>query len=186
MNTKPYINTGTPGQQFSGASSGSAFNPGSAMFLSSIFSAIGSIYAGKATSDIAKYNAMVIEARQELIKVKQDIEFGRYVRGMGTYLSQATTAAGGAGIMPSGSYAAVANRSITQMMIDQAIGQFDFEIQKSDVQAQAQAVRNQGKDAQRGSYVRAFSQIMSGAKDYALYTKGIDTDKGAKSAGRQT
>lgn len=167
--------------------SGGGMSFGAAFALTSLMSAFSTIYMGKVQSDIAEYNARVIEERQKLIKIKQDIEYAQYERMKSRYISTAMTTVAGRGVKPTGSYMAKAVSSIKNMAIDQAIGQFDYTIQKSDVQSQATAVRNEGKDAKRAGYTRAFSEMLTGAKDYAMYKygkKSLNLSSGAERGGK--
>ena len=71
---------GGMGGKASGSSSkaGGGISPGGAMFVSSIISGVAQIYAGHMSEKIAEYNAQVIEARNKLIQLKQDIDFGQW------------------------------------------------------------------------------------------------------------
>jgi hypothetical protein len=74
----------------------------------------------------------------------------------------------------------------TQINIDQSIAKFNKEQEKSYTQSQADAYRRQGKQSVSSGYSNAFSTILSGASNYAMYKYGktaFDTSSGAKGKG---
>jgi hypothetical protein len=91
----------------------------------------------------------------------------------------------GAGVMPSGSPMSVLLDSLTQINIDRAIGMANLEQSKTYKLNEAAMSRVEGKGAQRAGTVNAFSSLLNGASDYAMYTKGINTSQGANRAGKQ-
>ncbi|RTK93043.1 hypothetical protein EKI60_06415 [Candidatus Saccharibacteria bacterium] len=159
---------------------------GALLALSAVqgISQIGQGYAQKAESN---FNATLAEGKANLIGAQSEIEQGQYQRLKGQYLSKSTAAAAGAGIMPSGSAAAVMLDAQTQINIDQAIAKFNREQEQSYTRSQADAYRRQGKQSVYSGYSNAFSTMLSGASNYAMYkgstTKpktSFDTSAGAK------
>ena len=145
-------------------------------------SQIGQGYAQKAE---ANYNATLLEGKANLIEEQKQIESGQYERLKGRTMSTSIANIAKAGIMPTGSAAAVMLDAQTQMNIDQAIGQFNLEQQKQYTVAEANQVRRSGKASVYSGYSNAFSTMLSGASNYALYNKktSFDLSGGAKTGG---
>jgi len=146
-------------------------------------SQIGQGYAQKAESE---YNATLVEGKANLIDVQKDIEYGQYQRLKGQQMSTSMANIAKAGIMPQGSAMAVILNAQTQINIDQAIGQFNLEQQKRYTLAEAEALKRKGKQQAYSGYSSAFSTMLSGASDYAMYNKktSFDLSAGAKRAGK--
>ena len=51
--------------------------------------------------------------------------------------------------------------------------------------SEAEAMKRRGKQAVYSGYSNAFSSMLSGASNYALYSGGFDLSAGAKKAGGQ-
>jgi hypothetical protein len=75
--------------------------------------------------------------------------------------------------------------SVTQINIDKAISRAKIEPQKNYKIAQGQMQTAAGKAAKGAATVNAFSEILNGASNYAMYTKGINLSQGATKAGKQ-
>ena len=159
---------------------GGGMNFGVVGLVSSAFGAVQSFMQAKWANDIAGYNAEVIEASMRLIKVKQDIEFGQYQRAKGRMVGSSLAQMAANGVMPNGSSMAVMVSSFKEMTIDQAIGQFDYEMSKSYRQSEADATRIAGRDARTAGMSRGFSQLLQGGSKYAMYkglTSKTDSEK---------
>jgi hypothetical protein len=146
----------------------------------SAVSQIGKGYAQKAE---ANFNATLVEGKANLIDVQKDIENAQYNRLKGKVMGQSFAAMGASGVMPVGSPMAVLLDTETQINIDQAIGQLNLEQQKRYTQAEADSIRRQGKQAVYSGYSGAFSTMLKGAGEYAMY-KGFNLDSGATKAGK--
>jgi hypothetical protein len=142
---------------------------GGALFAMSAVQAVSQIghgYAQKAEND---YNATLLEGKANLIDTQKEIESGRYDRLKGQYLSKSIANVAASGIMPQGSALAVMLDAQTQINIDQAISKFNFDTEKSYTMSESEAQRRAGKSAVRGGYTNAFSSMLSGAANYAMY-----------------
>lgn len=157
---------------------------GAAMFANSAFQAITSIFEGYNQSKIAGYNAMVIESRGKLVDIKKSIEAGQYTRLAGSMMSKGVANIAGSGLGFGGSKMAVMLENQRQIEIDKAIGAFGFDIEKSDIQYSSSLERLKGKVAVQEGYANAFSSLMQGGSKYAQYKGYLDTEQGAKRAGR--
>lgn len=144
-------------------------------------SQIGSSYAQKAE---ANYNATLAEGKANLIGVQQEIEYGQYQRLKGQVQGKSIANIAKAGIYPTGSAAAVMLDAQTQIGIDQAIGQFNYQQEKNYTKAQADQFRRQGKAAVYSGYSNAFSTILQGGSNYAIYKGGFDLNAGANRASK--
>ena len=65
--------------------------------------------------------------------------------------------------------------TLTQINIDQAIGQFNLEQEKQYKMEQAAAFKRQGKQAMYAGYTGALSSLLQGASSYALYKGTFDS-----------
>jgi len=142
---------------------------GGLMFAMTAVQAVSQIGQGYAQQAEANYNATLLEGKANLIDFQKGIEHGQYQRLKGQTAATSYANMAGGGIMPSGSAMAVLIDAQTQIGIDQAIGQFNLEQEKTYTKAEADASRRQGKYAVRGGYSNAFSSLLSGASQYAAY-----------------
>lgn len=144
---------------------------GGALLAMSAVSGISSISQGYAQKQEAKFNAAVLDNKANLIEEQKQIEFGQYQRLKGKYLSSSVVGAAGAGVALQGSPMAVMLDAQTQINIDQAIGQFNLEQEKQYTKAQASQQRRAGKQAVYSGYSNAFSTVLQGVSNYAMYNK---------------
>jgi hypothetical protein len=142
-------------------------------------SQIGQGYAQKAEM---KYNASLTEGQARLIQVQKDIEKAQYQRMKGKVLSTSMANLGKAGIMPTGSAAAVMIDTQRQIGIDQAIGQYNLEMQKQYKLSEAEAMRRKGKMAVQAGWTNAFTSILQGASNYGSYGGGKQMGGGGVSS----
>jgi hypothetical protein len=144
-------------------------------------SQIGQGYAQKAE---AKFNASLLEGQAGMIQIQKDIENAQYQRLKAKTWSTSMTRVAGAGLQPTGSAAAAMIDAQTQISIDQAIGQFNFEQKKQYTLAEAEAMKRKGKQAVVAGYTNAFSTMLQGVSSYGESKGWFDTDAGAKKAGK--
>lgn len=145
---------------------------GGAMLALSAVSAVSQISQGYAQKAEANYNASLFENKAKLIDVEKNIEYGQYQAFKGKSLSQSISNIAGAGIAPQGSAMAVILETQRQINIDQAIGQFNYEMDKYYTLEEANQARRSGKSAVSAGYSNAFSTLLRGASSYASY-RGI-------------
>jgi Tfp pilus assembly PilM family ATPase len=149
--------------------------------------AVASIGQGYAAKAEAGYNAAVLESQAKLIDTKKEIEYGQYERLKGQAWNKSIANVAAAGIYPTGSAMAVMIDTQTQIIKDQATGQFNLEQNKQFTLSSASAERRKGKMAVETGYTNAFIAGLSGLAQYKLYNakQTINTDQGAKKAGGQ-
>ena len=123
-------------------------------------------YAQKAEADA---NATLIEGKAGLIDIQKGIENDQYNRAKGQAASDAAAHTAGAGLMLTGSKMAIMLDTQKQLSLDQAVGQFNFDQEKRFTLAQADATRRGGAAAVRAGYSNAFSTVLKGASNYAMY-----------------
>jgi len=128
-------------------------------------SQIGQGYAQKAE---AERNATLIEGKAGLIDIQKGIENEQYFRAKGQVLSTSMARTAAAGLKPTGSVMAVMLDTQKQMSLDQAIGQFNFDMEKRYTLAEAESVRRGGTAAVKAGYGRAFSTMLSSASKYGM------------------
>lgn len=136
--------------------------------------AINSIGKGYAEKAEANYNATIFEGQANVVQAQKEIEYGQYQRQKGQVLAKSMARVGGAGIGLGGSAMAVMLDAQTQIGIDQAIGQFNLEQEKQFRLNQASQARRGGKAAVSAGYSNAFSSILTGASNYAMYKGSFD------------
>lgn len=147
----------------------------------SALSAVGQIQQGKAAKKEADYNAMITESQIGLIDTKAGIERVQYERLKAQTMSTGFARMGKAGIGPSGSPMAVMLDTITQINMDQAVGQYNYKAEKVYKQEEANAQRRAGKQAVANSYMGALTTMAQGAYNYSTrlptQTKTTSTKK---------
>lgn len=134
--------------------------------------AISQINQGYAQEAEANLNATIIEGKAGLIDVQKGIENEQYNRAKHRALSTGMARTAGAGIKPTGSAMAVMLDVQKQISLDQAIGQFEYDQEKRFTYAEADAQRRKGAMAVREGYSGAFSTMLRGGSNYAMYRWG--------------
>lgn len=160
---------------------------GAALLALTAVQAINQIGQGHAEEAEANFNAVVTEGKAGLIDVEKDIESNQYFRAKGRALSTSLADVAAAGLKPTGSVLAVMLDTQKQMSLDQAIGQFNLEQEKRFTLAEAEAFRRGGAVAKRTGYSRAFSSVLRGASQYAMFkikTKGQKDKPGETGEGK--
>ena len=169
---------------------------GGALFAVSAAQAVGQISQGYAQSAEADYNATVsrnageyngalLDDKGRLIDVQSSIDQGQYTRSGGRLAAQSTATIAKQGTGIEGSALAVMIRNETELNIDKAISKLNFDTDKNYTAAEASQARRQGnlqadsykragKAAVTNGYTGAFSSLLQGASNYAMY-------KGSKS-----
>lgn len=145
---------------------------GGVLLAMSAVKAITEIGQGKAQQAEANYNATLLEGKANMIGAQAEIDYGQYNRKKGKALSTSMATIAGAGIAPGGSAMAVMLDAQTQINIDQAIGQFNYEQEKQYTLNEASQARRKGNQAVSSGYSNAFSTMLQGASNYAMYKGG--------------
>lgn len=151
---------------------------GGVMLAMSAVQAVSQIGQGYAQQAENKLNATLLEGKANLIDVQKGIEYRQYERLKAQTQATSMNRLAGSGLMPSGSPMAVMLDTQTQIGIDQAIGQFNLENEKRYTKAEADAQRRAGKRAVREGYTNAFSTMLQGVSNYAMYKGSGDMGGG--------
>lgn len=147
---------------------------GGALLAMSAVSAISQIGQGKAQRAESNFNATLYDNQASLIEEKKQIDYGQFNRLKGKTLSTSVASVAASGIGLSGSPMAVMLDAQTQINIDQAISSFNIEQEKNYAKAQADQQRRLGKAQQSAANTNAFTTLLSGASNYAMYKGGFD------------
>jgi hypothetical protein len=131
-----------------------------------------SISEGYAQSSEDMYNAMIASLGGAGADLQGKITQGQLTRKGGMLASQQTAALGGAGIMPTGSYAAAMLDTQTQINTDKAIAAYNTTMQENYYSEKAAALKRQAATAKRQGYEAAFSSLLRGAASYYAYSGG--------------
>jgi hypothetical protein len=137
-------------------------------------SAVGQIMQGQAANQEARYNANLIEQRAQqkaqLLDKQAGIERYQYARARRELESKSYARMAKSGLMPSGSPMEVLVDSMTQLNIDEAIGQYNISVEKqfalADAKETASTYRRKGKQAVTNSYFGALTTVGKGAYLY--------------------
>ena len=140
---------------------------GAAMLAFSALQSISQVSEGYAQKAEAKFNASILEGQAGLIDIQKAIESGQYDRLKEKTLSTSMARTAAAGLKPTGSAIAVMIDTQTQIGIDQAIGQFNLEMQKQYKMSEAGAVKRQGTRAVQAGWANAFSTMMQAGYKYS-------------------
>jgi len=149
---------------------------GGLLLAYSAVNAISQVQEGYAQKAEANLNATIVEGKSGLVQVQKETEYEQYQRLKGKTGATSMASIAGMGIMPSGSAMAVMLDTQKQIALDQSIGQFNYEMEKRSIMAEAEAIRRQGRAAARSGWSNAFSTMLSGVSNYAMY-KGWGTAK---------
>lgn len=148
---------------------------GGALFALTAVQAVSQISQGYAQKAESSVNASLLTGKADLIDVQKDIEHGRYESLKGQHISQSMAGIAKAGIMPQGSAMAFMLESQRQISIDQAISDFNYTAEKNYTMAEADAHRRAGSAAVQSGYAGAFSSLLTGASNYAMYKMARNT-----------
>uniref|UniRef100_A0A6M3K7L0 Internal virion protein n=1 Tax=viral metagenome TaxID=1070528 RepID=A0A6M3K7L0_9ZZZZ len=143
-----------------------------------------SIMSGISQNREAKYNAGLMEQQAGLLEQKKglvDIQAGQeayqYGRAKTKMMGTLTSRVAKSGLMLSGSPLAVMMDNLTQMQLDESIGQYNFQLEKYNIDVEksralstAEAYRRQGKTALYQGYSGAFTSALQTGVNYGIYT----------------
>lgn len=157
---------------------------GGAMLAMSAVQGVSQISQGYAQKAENNFNAKLLEGKANLIDTQSEIEQGQYQRLKGQYMSKSVANVAKAGIGLQGSALAVMLDAQTQINIDQSIAKFNAEQEKNYTKAQAAQQKRAGRQAVYSGYSNAFSILLGGASNYAMYKKtSFDTEAAIKRTG---
>jgi hypothetical protein len=131
---------------------------------------IAQISEGYSSKAEAKYNASILESKAKMVDIQKDIEFAQYERLKGQYMSKSVANVAGAGLEMGGSSMAVMLESQRQINLDQAIGQFNLQQEKSMLLSQAKQIKRAGKRAVKQGFTNALTTGIKSFTDYKMYT----------------
>jgi hypothetical protein len=142
--------------------------------------AYGQVQSGKAESKYLKqqgeYNAQVYEQQAEMIQHQKKLEEYRYNRQAARIRGANVARAGGAGILLSGSPAAIMVDNETQIELDKMTGQYGLEVDRRRVQSGAEWSRWSGgvqaRQAKNTGYMNAFSTLLQTGMSAATMGSG--------------
>jgi hypothetical protein len=133
------------------------------------------IGAGRAESAQAKYNAALYGQQAGLIEEQKGLEAMQFARAKRRMAATITARTAKAGLTMSGSPMAVMLDNLAQMEFDEAIGQYNLDIQKTQALGAQSAYGMQAKQAKRAGYTAGFMTMLSTAASMSMMTpkKGI-------------
>lgn len=142
---------------------------GGALFAVTAATAVSQISQGYAQKSENDYNATLLQGKANLIDTASDIEQGQITRAAGKDLSSDVAKVAKQGTGLSGSALAVMMNSQRQFEIDKAISKLNYTMESNYTRGQADAQSRAGKAAVRSGYSGAFSSLLQGATNYAMY-----------------
>ena len=140
-----------------------------ALLAMSAVKGITAIGQGFAQSAEDKYNAQIATNQASAIGVQGNIEQGQITAKGGRMMATSNAVAGAAGLEPTGSVAAVELHNQTQIEIDKAIATYNTQMGIYSATDRAKAKRQQASQDTASGFTNAFSDILTGASDYAMY-----------------
>jgi len=149
---------------------------GEGLFAISAMSSVGQMIGGFAKGSEADANAKLIESKNKITAMRQEIEEGRYVAKGSKMARQAQAAIGAAGLKFAGSSVAYLVEQERQLNIDKAISKFDYEMEKSYTTAEAEAERRRGRYERTAGVGNAFSTMLKAGYAYAAYNDLLGTN----------
>ena len=124
-----------------------------------------------------EYNATVYEQQAGMIDEQKKLEASQYDRAIRRARSTAISRTAGAGLELGGSPVAVMIDTETQLLLDQAIGQYNLEVRKTGALSSARYSRYSGKQGARAAkaagYSNAFSTMLS--TGFTAYSMNLPT-----------
>lgn len=147
---------------------GAAFSAGSSI--------MGSRQEATALSQQANFNAGIYEQQAAMIGEQQRIAKYQYGRKIGRMRSSIVSATAGKGLEFTGSPLRIMADNESQLLFDQAINNYNLEVQKNYYQHGAAMTRYQGEleasTARRQGYQNAFSTILNAGTTFASMGAG--------------
>jgi len=125
---------------------------------------------GFAASREAKFNAKLYEQQAGAIDVKKRLQLRQDERAKRRMAGTLTSRVAKSGIQLSGSPLAVLLDNLTEMELDQQIGQYNLEVQKQYSLSAADRYRRQGRASVMSGFTNAFSTMLMSGFDYGSRT----------------
>jgi len=129
------------------------------MFALAGAGAVNSIMGGQAANKEAKYNASLLYEQAGMIENQKNLQTAQDERAIRFAMGRTVAATAKKGIEMSGSPMAIMIDTMTQMEMDKRITQYNYDMQKRGVIAQAEGVRRQGKQAQRAGVLGGLTSL---------------------------
>lgn len=133
--------------------------------------AVTSISQGYAQGAEDKYNATIAGLQGQAAAVQGDITQGQLTRKGGMLASSQTAMAGAAGVIPTGSLAAVMLDTQTQINTDMAIAKYNTTMAENYASNQAAMFKRKAVADVTQGYESAFSDMLRGAGNAYMYGK---------------
>ena len=106
------------------------------------------------------YNASVLHQQAGMIDEQKKLQFYQDDRAIRKIMGQTVATTAGKGIKMSGSPIAIMIDTRTQLEMDKAIGQYNLDVQKYGVTAQAGAEKRKGKTAMYSGITQGLTTVM--------------------------
>lgn len=128
---------------------------------------LGNLSAGRAQRDQADYQAEIAQQQAGYERAASESEADEFLRSQRRLLATARARRGGSGVdLTSGSPLLVDEDTIDEIAFQTARIRHGGEVQATRLEQGAQLRRAQGKAAQRASYFRAGSSLLTGASEF--------------------
>ena len=137
---------------------------------------ITSIGQGFAQSAEDKYNAQISQNQANAIGIQGQITQGQLTRQGGQMMAKSNAVAGAAGLEPTGSVAAVELSNQTQIETDKAIAEYNTSMGINSATDRAKQLKQQAANDTFSGFTNAFSDMLTGASNYAMYKNKINTN----------
>ena len=137
---------------------------------------ITSIGQGFAQSAEDKYNAQISQNQATAIGIQGQITQGQITRQGGQMMARSNAVAGAAGLEPTGSVAAVELSNQTQIETDKAIAAYNTSMGINSATDRAKQLKQQAANDTFSGFTNAFSDMLTGASNYAMYKNKINTN----------
>ena len=151
---------------------------GAALAAFGIIQAGNQMSAGYAARGDAQVNAANKMYEAGMVDIQKEIESGQFLRQKNMIQSKIMARSGASGLAFSGTPMAVFTDVSTQLELDNLITQFNFDLQKTQKLAEAEAYRRQGRLAVKTARMEAFSTFLQTVAMVAMRLP-----KGTKAAG---
>lgn len=131
------------------------------------FAATTQVMAGnqqaKSIQKQTEFNAQVYEQQAEMIQQKRKIQDAQYAREGGRLMGSIVSQTAGKGLMLSGSPLAILADSESQLLFDQAIGNYNLDVERNAALSGAAYQRFTGADKARVAKYTGYSNAFSTA-----------------------
>jgi hypothetical protein len=137
-----------------------------ASLVSSIGSAINTVYAARYASEISKYNQSIYNIKASVIEANNKYQKQKFADMRRTYMAKGITTLSAQGVGMGRTSLALLNKSMVNLYVDEAISDYNARMNAISVKSGGAMAGIEGQAQTAAAYSSAASTFAKGAADY--------------------